>query len=334
MKNFTFKTVALLTLSLMLLSIFCVPVMAAVNSEEKVILKKSDKEFLIYYKDILAEEFEFAFSSNKEEQEANLNFTKSAKDQAENSTSNIAYIDETLYDTYFKDNKQAYIWIRNNSDEIVIKADLIKLEEALTDEQVELVNTTTKRIDVDTSKTSKTNEVIDGVDTTITRGKIVISGKDNAKYSYMILEATDETSNASKLYSLAEQVENATDTYEKLKLSKEFNELYTKLLPEDKEWQKVENLEIMQPEDAQKGDKYVVFIKEDLNKDTTIDAKFMVSVRTEEQGKNQIEEEVTEVVQSPVTFDSGMILFIVLAVIIVLLVIFLVIRKKQNKEEN
>lgn len=330
MKKFTLKIIALVFIMLFL--IFCVPVVAT-NSKDKVILEKTDTEYLIYYKDILNQEFEFAFSTDKEEKETNLNFTKCAKDQAKDIASNIAYIDTTLYETYFKDKGQAYIWVRNQNDEIVIEADLIELEEALTEEQVEIVNTTTERIEVDTTQTTQTNEMLDGVDTTITKGKIVINGKENAKYSYLILEATNADSSAAELYSLAEQVKQATDTYQKLKLSKEFYDLYQKLLPTEKEWQPVNELTIMQPEDTVQGDKYVVYIKEETDK-TTIDAKFLISVRKEEQGKAEIEKQITEIVSSPVTFDSGIILFILLVIIVVALLIFIIIRKKQDKENK
>ena len=50
MKKTTIKLVAFVMMVLMLLSIFTVPVKA--ENYEKVVLKKSDKEFLIYYKEI------------------------------------------------------------------------------------------------------------------------------------------------------------------------------------------------------------------------------------------------------------------------------------------
>ena len=116
MKKTTIKLVAFGMLVLMLLSIFTVPVKA--ETYEKVVLKKADKEFLIYYKDICNDEFEFAFSVDNSQPADDL-FTRSAKDQADEGALDVAYIDATLYDTYFATNK-AYIWIRHNKDQMVV----------------------------------------------------------------------------------------------------------------------------------------------------------------------------------------------------------------------
>ena len=337
MKNSTIKSIALINMILMLLLILCVPVMAA-ETQEKIILKKSEKEYLVYYKDMCDENFEFAFATDENADVNTLTFTSSAKDQIEDESKakNIAYIDESFYDTYFQADQKAYIWIRNNEDEMIVEGDLIELEDSLTDELIEDVSNTTKRIKIDSSKTVKTTENVNGVETTITKGKVLIQQpKENAKYSYLILKATDESSKAGQLYTLAEKIDSIDDTYEKLEAIKEFNSLYNELMPSDSEWQEVKDLEtgILQPEDAENGDKYVIYLKEvTAENEETIDVHCLVSVREEEQGKDQKEETVTEVVKLPVTFDSGTILFIVLGVIAVALVVLLVIKRKQNRE--
>lgn len=332
MKKSTKKLVAFSILVLMLLSIFSLPVKAVTN--EKIVLKKADKEFLIYYKDICNEEFEFAFSANKDEKEENLNFTKSAKDQLTTDTLNVAYVDEALYDTYFVTN-EAYIWVRNNNDEIVVSADLVNLADALDEQMIELVNNTTKRIDVDTTQTHETQEVVDGVDTTITTGKVVIEGKDEAEYSYQLTRLTDSTVEANKLFDLAEALKEEIDnTYENLSLTKTFYELYNKLMPTDATWTEVENLEILQPENTVQGDKYIVYLKEETVEGTVVDAKFLTCEYKAEEGIEEKEETITETVKLPVTFDSGSILFVILGIIVLALVIFAIIRIKANKKDE
>ena len=331
MKKSTIKLVAFGMLVLMLLSIFTVPVKA--ETYEKVVLKKADKEFLIYYKDICNDEFEFAFSLDKSQPTDDL-FTRSAKDQADEGALDVAYIDATLYDTYFVTNK-AYIWIRDNNDQMVVSADLVDLTDALNDGMIELVNNTTKRIDVDTTQTHETHEIVDGVDTTITTGKVVVDEKSGAKYSYTLTRLTDTTTKANKLFDLAEALkEDISDTYTNLSLSKQFYDLYMDLMPTDSEWTEVENSEILQPDNTVEGDKYIVYLKEETADSITVDAKFLTCVYKADEGVDQKEETITETVKLPVTFDSGTILFIILGIIVLALVIFAIIRVKANKKDE
>lgn len=331
MKKSTIKLVAFGMLVLMLLSIFTVPVKA--ETYEKVVLKKADKEFLIYYKDICNDEFEFAFSVDNSQPADDL-FTRSAKDQADEGALDVAYIDATLYDTYFATNK-AYIWIRDNNDQMVVSADLVDLTDALNDGMIELVNNTTKRIDVDTTQTHETHEIVDGVDTTITTGKVVVDEKSGAKYSYTLTRLTDTTTKANKLFDLAEALkEDISDTYTNLSLSKQFYDLYMDLMPTDSEWTEVENSEILQPDNTVEGDKYIVYLKEETDDSITVDAKFLTCVYKADEGVDQKEETITETVKLPVTFDSGTILFIILGIIVLALVIFAIIRVKANKKDE
>lgn len=331
MKKSTIKLVAFGMLVLMLLSIFTVPVKA--ETYEKVVLKKANKEFLIYYKDICNDEFEFAFSLDKSQPTDDL-FTRSAKDQADEGALDVAYIDATLYDTYFATNK-AYIWIRDNNDQMVVSADLVDLTDALNDGMIELVNNTTKRIDVDTTQTHETHEIVDGVDTTITTGKVVVDEKSGAKYSYTLTRLTDTTTKANKLFDLAEALkEDISDTYTNLSLSKQFYDLYMELMPTNSEWTEVENSEILQPDNTVEGDKYIVYLKEETADSTTVDAKFLTCVYKSDEGVDQKEETITETVKLPVTFDSGTILFIILGIIVLALVIFAIIRVKANKKDE
>ena len=331
MKKSTIKLVAFGMLVLMLLSIFTVPVKA--ETYEKVVLKKANKEFLIYYKDICNDEFEFAFSLDKSQPTDDL-FTRSAKDQADEGALDVAYIDATLYDTYFATNK-AYLWIRDNNDQMVVSADLVDLTDALNDGMIELVNNTTKRIDVDTTQTHETHEMVDGVDTTVTTGKVVVDEKGGAKYSYTLTRLTDTTTKANKLFDLAEALkEDISDTYTNLSLSKQFYDLYMELMPTDSEWTEVENSEILQPDNTVEGDKYIVYLKEETADSTTVDAKFLTCVYKADEGVDQKEETITETVKLPVTFDSGTILFIILGIIVLALVIFAIIRVKANKKDE
>lgn len=335
MKKQKIKLVAFASLLIMLLTMFTMPVMAVTN--EKVILKKADKEFLIYYKDICNEEFEFAFSKTNSEE--GLNFKHSGQDQLTENSLNVAYVDEALYDEFFKDNNEkAYIWIRDNADTMLVSAELIDLSDSLNDEMINEVNTMTivdeasERITVDTTQVNKTNKMVDGVDTTVTTGKVVVKEKTGAQYSYQLMKASEGTE-AKELFDLARALEKEnSDTYTNLSLAKKFYDLYSELIPT--EWTAVEDSEILQPESTITGDEYVLYIKEETDTNITVDAKFLTCVYEEDKGVDQKEETITEVVKLPVTFDSGSILFIILGIIVLALIVFVVIKLKSNKKDE
>lgn len=342
MRKSTIKFLAFGIIILMLLSLVQLPVMAATENEttvSKIILKKAENAYMIYYKDICNAEFEFAFATSKDAK--TLDFTSSAKDQVTDEGLNIAYITEATLATYFADSDVAYVWIRDVNDNILVEADEINLNNVLDDEMIELVDTTTKRItNVDTTQKHETNAMIDGIDTTVTVGKVVIEPKENATYSYELIKASDENAEAKELFEVAEKIqEGTTNTYESLSLTEQFYNLYTDTVPGEKDWTVVENNEILQPENTATGDKYVVWIKEEVKNatgktNTTIDAKFLICEYEYDEGKDEVEETIIETVKLPVTFDSGIILFIALGIIVLALVIFVVIRVKTNKKDE
>lgn len=264
---------AVLMLVIMLIAIASVPVLASTN--EKVIFKNSDNEYLIYYKEFYKKEFQFAISTDKSAKIADLNFTNSATDQpkTEVGTLNVAYIDEKLFKEIFGENQKslkAYIWVKDADDNVIIAADEVDLDDALTDEIITLVDTTTKvnektdRIEIDTTKQHVTHPEVEGITTTVTTGKIVVKENEGSKYYYSLIKVSDENKDAEEMYNLAEKMAKGdeTDTYERLSLEKKFYELYEKLTPAKTEWTEVENSEILQPDTARTGDKYIAYIKE------------------------------------------------------------------------
>ncbi len=327
------KILALIVLVLMLATIFQLPVMA--ETKDNVILEKADG-YLIYYKDICNNEFEFAFSNDSAESTDSLIFRSSAKDSTSEGALNIAYVDQALKDTYFNDaTKSTYIWIRNAENSMLVTADKVDLDKALNDDMIDVVNNTTKRIKVDTTQKSQKEEMIDGVKTTITVGKVIIDEpKQDTKYYYQLIPVDAENAEATELFNLAEQLKSEVKgTYESLSLSKKFYDLYQQLMPETKGWTLVENNEILQPEEARKDDKYIVYLKEETDPNTyTVDAKFLVCDYTPEEGV--VKTTVEEVVKLPVTFDSGTILFITLGIIVLALVVVAIIKRTSKKDEN
>lgn len=333
MKKIPMKLMVVGIIALIFFAIIQKPVKA--NETGNIILKKSEKEFLIYYENVCNEEFEFAFSlTNNDSEEQNLKYTKSAKDQLSEDSLNVAYINEIIYDEFFKEREEAYIWIRNNNDEVIVKAQKVNLKNYLSEEMVEAVNLTTKRIQIDSTKKNEKNEIINGVDTTVTTGKIVITDDKDSEYYYQMYKVTDENSDLAKLFNLADKINNGiSGTYNQIKATKDFFDLYTKLKPEneDSAWKKVENMEIMQPQDSQNNDKYIVWLKQENGDTITIDSKFLISTRAYDEKWVPEQIVVKETVKLPVTYDS-IALFIVLGLILVGIAILIILRKKSNKK--
>ena len=336
MKNQPLKIAAILIISLILL-LTLNSIVKATGNKENIILKKAENEFIVYFEEICNNEFQFALNTNEKESENTLVFMNSVKDKSKDNALNVAYINSELYTQIFADGENkltsAYIWIKDAEGNDIITANKIDLADAIDDKIIDFVDTTTKRIAVDTTKTHQRSEKVNDIDTTITVGKVVVKENANSEYYYKLIEANEEKEG--EFFELAEKIQEGTDnTYTSLKLSKKFYELYRELEPKESEWLKVENLEILQPETARDGDKYIVWLKEINNKDEeTIDAKFLISIYEYKPEYVKEDKVVTEVVKSPVTYDNPVliIIFAVLIISILMLVVLKVILNKKGK---
>lgn len=328
------KSVKIIILGI-LLTLILIPNIISANTEST-ILKKSD-EYLIYNENAMNEEFTFAFGTENQDKDS-LIFFPSAKDSNESEAKNVAYVDNATK-AYLDENSEAFLFIRDAEGNYIIEAEKISLKNAI---DKELVETTTKRIEVDTTKSNVSTEIIDGVKTEVTKGKVDITDSKDAKYSYILVKLpTTGENDYSKLMNLAEKISDEEeitklDFMQKLELMNNFYSLYTKLEPSknDNDWLAVENYEILEPEDSKNGEQYIVFIKKENKEETIIDAQFLTCY--DEYNPLYEKETVTikETSKLPVTYDSTITLIIILAVIVVAIVIVLVIRKKLNKKEE
>ena len=321
-----------ITALIAILAIFSFPVKA--DSNEKIIVK-TDDEYLIYFKDICKKQFMFATST--EDSVTDEEYKSSALDKnTGNEALNVAYIDATA-----DASKPINIWVKDTDGNILIEKEPVDLKEAIDEDTINLINTTTianaktSRIEVDTTQTKELkNEVINGVDTKVEVGKVVVKEKNNAKYFYALYNASGDNANekAKELYELSEKMksEKTDDTYEYLKNLKQFNTLYNELIPT--QWTPVENGEIVQPETAREGDKFVIYIREvDENGKEVVDAKLLECVyKYTPKYEKEPDKEIKEVVKLPVTYDSGTILLIIAGVIIVALIIVMILKKKST----
>lgn len=326
------KSIKISIILILSLVILMIPSIAKASSEST-ILKESDK-YLIYNEKITSNNLVFALSSENEK--VDLIFFPVAKDSAAENAKYVAYVDSTNQ-SYLDENLEAFLFVRDKDDttNYIIDGEKISLKNAI---DTEVVETTTKRIDVDSKETNTTEEIIDGVRTQVTKGKIVI--KNNGEYSYIIIKLpTSGENDYTKLFGYAKELGDtqALDKLtfeEKLELMKNFYTLYTNLEPsvDDEAWQNVgKDMEILEPEDTVNGQQYIVFIQDKTN--GIIDAQFMTCKSNYTPLYEKESVVIKETSKLPVTYDS-IALIVIFVVIIVAIIIVLAIRKNASKKEN
>ena len=290
-------------------------------------IKKSEKEYIIYVSNLIGSEFEFSFANKKDESKENLVFTNSALDQEDNGN-NIAYIDETIYNNYFDGKKETYLWVKQGT-EYKVEAEKINLKDALTEEDIQELNNATKKIPVKFGELNLPAETVDGVKITRRMGTINIEDNSETEYSYKMLKSTEE-SKVEELINLANEMNKLDEknTYDKLSIYGQFKSLYEELKPSDG-WNVAENNVIKQPQESKKGEQYLVWIK---NEQTT-DVQIMTcndDYTPEYENKKIINKVITKL---PITGES-LALYITAAILIVLIVTVAILKVKNNKSNK
>ena len=120
--------------------------------------------------------------------------------------------------------------------------------------------------------------------------------------------------------------------YTQIEIYTEFLKLLDEVAPEDDSslWIDLEGNEIIQPEDSNDGEEYILYIEEVNSRGsiTNADVQFLTATRKES------EEKIIEKIETklPVTYDNN-ILLIVFAIIIALIVVVSIRIKALSKKE-
>lgn len=317
----------MLFLAVTIITITLLQSFSLAKSENVQMIKKSEKEYIIYVSNLIGSEFEFSFANKKDESKENLVFTNSALDQEDNGN-NIAYIDETIYNNYFDGKKETYLWVKQGT-EYKVEAEKINLKDALTEEDIQELNNATKKIPVKFGELNLPAETVDGVKITRRMGTINIEDNSETEYSYKMLKSTEE-SKVEELINLANEMNKLDEknTYDKLSIYGQFKSLYEELKPSDG-WNVAENNVIKQPQESKKGEQYLVWIK---NEQTT-DVQIMTcndDYTPEYENKKIINKVITKL---PITGES-LALYIIAAILIVLIVTVAILKVKNNKSNK
>lgn len=301
------------------------------KSENTQILKLADKEYLIYVSGLLNDKFEFALSNDSKA--LDLEFNDSAKDQEEGN--HIAYVDNELYDTYFSKNEKTFLWVKQG-EEYKIEAQEINLSTALEEKNIQNLNQVTKTITVKVGEKELPVENKDGVVVNRKIGTLQIEGKENAAYSYQMFKKETGT-DVEKLIELANEMnkQENKDMFAKLNLYSEVQNIYNKLLNglDNKKWAKAEDAIIPQPQEAKLGDQYLVFVKENINNEETIDIQIMTCRDDYTQEYETKDVVIKQTSKLPITYDN-IILFAIAGVVLVLIILVVVLKLRNKKEDK
>ena len=317
------KSILKLT-SAVLIIIFALAIMPkSVRAAEKIegiILEKANNEKIIYIKEKGETEFKYAFSDEKET--SNANFITSSKDT---NGEYVAFIEGE--ETY------KYMFITSGNNTEIIELDALK---KITD-----IENLTKVINVTTEEFN--SQMTKNGDTTVTekQGKIVI--EDEGTYQYQSIEILDKNNSTTKLN------ETAVELYDSLKSLQSLNKMYDKLLveitirddykilQENAKWEDATKKEILQSQDSQEGEKFLVLIQEVKDgKTVRTDVQIMTCQRQDAADVEYTNTTVPKVVEKktslPVTGEN-LVLYIVLAVVI-LAIIILATKMKSEKGKH
>ena len=311
-----------LILSLAIIFIVTViPITIFASNENIQILVQDKDNYLLYIKGHENSEFQFGFSNDLNAEPAT--YLNSEKDGGEAGANSIAYINKPIHDKYFNSGNPVYFWAKINQ-EYIVKGIEINLNNSITKDQISYIKSLTKRIDVQiTTKTEEKN--VDGIKISTTTGRVVLP---EGNYKYKLFKANDNLK-YKEIISLAERISKMSssgDSYTELTTYKEFlgklNDITGNI-----DWEDVQNSEIIQPKDAEKGDQYLLAL---MDKNENIDIQILTSV------KEYSEEKITELVTTrlPVTYDNNSLLIILGITVLVITGVtirILILKKKAGK---
>jgi len=291
------------------------------ENEGITIVKGENKESIIYIQNNESTNFEFAYTNDAAADKSTLTYETCAQDTLGN---NIAYVNSTN-STVFSVPTYMYARIAGTQNYIVngIKVDLSKQIDVSV---LDGIGNITKQIPVDTDKSITKSGSNNGINTTLTQGRIILTDT-SKKYEYIMVKASADSNytNFLNIINLMSKFNNNTELAARIETYNAFSNEYDALKPAaaDAKWISAANNEIIEPADTQTGDVYIVWIKDAGT--NTIDMQIMTAKQeySEEKIKQALAEEL------PITGESYTLLIIF--GILAASVIFMIIARKKIK---
>lgn len=325
MKSLKAKLIVLLITMLLFTMLIPFGRVAAAN-EGVQLIQTTDGNIVVYVDGLEKTEFDYALSDKADATEMELNYINSVTDDEGNQVALITTEDLA-----------EYLYIRKSDNTVTTIQLNVDVNTMFTQDKMALVENTTKRIATEEDENlSSREEVRDGITYTYTVGGLKITDDQNATYSYVMVN-TSSNEDYNELQNLANGLnDNSKSMYEKIEIANDFYNKYNELISDadvENSWQEVKDMKIIQNEDYENEEHYVVLLKKVAEDGTTYDAKFMT---TDNRGTESLENQVTESQETsklPITGDS-IVLFVVLAALVIIAVVVFIRMKKLNKKAD
>lgn len=328
MKSLKAKLIVLLITMLLFTMLIPFSRVAAAN-EGVQLIQTTDGNIVVYVDGLEKTEFDYALSDKADATEMELNYINSVTDDEGNQVALITTEDLA-----------EYLYIRKSDNTVTTIQLNVDVNTMFTQDKMALVENTTKRIATEEDENlSSREEVRDGITYTYTVGGLKITDDQNATYSYVMVN-TSSNEDYNELQNLANGLnDNSKSMYERIKIANDFYNKYNELISDvniENSWQEVKDMKIIQNEDYENEEHYVVLLKKVAEDGTTYDAKFMT---TDNRGTEEIIPASTQEVQTqetsklPITGDS-IVLFVLLAALVIVAVVVFIRMKKLNKKAD
>ena len=335
MKSFTKKLAILLIALLTIVTLMPLSKVFAAN-EDIQLVKATNGNIVIYVNGLEKNDFAYALSNKEGATEGELTYKKSVLDSENSEEANYVAVvtPEEL-------SQNGYLYVKKNGEDVAntiqINADVNNM---FTQEQMSLVENTTKRIatEVITDSNSR-EETVNEVKYTYTVGGLKITDDQTATYSYVMVKLPAD--GYTNLQNLANELNmNDKTVCDRIQLAKDFYNQYQALLDNanaENSWKAVENMQILQNEDYENNENYVVLLKKvATDGTTTYDAKFMNTEFTNTEtvipaSTQEVKKQETS--KLPITGDS-IALFVILAALIIMAIFVYVRMRKANKKAD
>lgn len=335
MKSFTKKLAILLIALLTIVTLMPLSKVFAAN-EGVQLVKATNGNIVIYVNGLEKNDFAYALSNKEGATEGKLTYKKSVLDSENSEEANYVAVV-----TPKELSQNGYLYVKKNGEDVAntiqINADVNNM---FTQEQMSLVENTTKRIatEVITDSNSR-EETVNEIKYTYTVGGLKITDDQTATYSYVMVKLPAD--GYTNLQNLANELNiNDKTVCDRIQLAKNFYNQYQALLDNanaENSWKAVENMQILQNEDYENNENYVVLLKKvATDGTTTYDAKFMNTKFTNTEtvipaSTQEVKKQETS--KLPITGDS-IALFVILAALIIMAIFVYVRMKKANKKAD
>lgn len=318
------KTLCLsLVIALILTVVVSSNVFAATTAN--IALVKTDDTGYIIYAENMTDTFRYMIT------EENVEPTSYDVSSIDANGNNVATLDTSVY----TQTDNLYLWIKDSNDNVSMSS--IDVDNYMDYDKLIDMNTITKRIEVDTEEAKITETDKDNKTSTVTVGKTVITDDDTKNYEYCLIKEASNTDAKElvELVNLINSFDESTDMYIVVTTYQRVNELYESIYSAST-WKSVEEMEVLQPEDAKHGEIYILALRQlDGDVEITSDIQILTSKRHYDEGVSQIitQETVQKAVKLPVTGDN-IFLIIGFLLLIFALILLVILKRKTIQKEN